>query len=565
MRSQNTVNSSIPCIKKTDGSLTESDFEKTCQFLNYFSSVYTTDNHILPEFRSNCTDRLDSFSCNSNDIVKIVKKLKSSSSSGPDGLNAYFIKRTIAVLASPLCKMYNVSLSNGVLPDEWKVAHIVPIFKKGDPHKASQYRPISLTSVVCKILERIVRVKLLDYILVNNIIPNEQHGFVPKKSTVSNLIECINDWTFNYDNGTATDVIYLDYSKCFDKVCHSKLLYKMRVYGISGTAYKWLECFLVNRVQHVKINTVVSPAANVESGVPQGTVLGPILFLLYSADLPQVVHHCRLSMYADDTKVYKSVRNENDCILLQNDLERIAKWAETWQMVLNPDKTKLLSIGNCKINFSYMLSGERIEKVNNINDIGVTIQSDLKFTIHCTNTVKKAYYVIRTIFNTFKQHESDFYLKMYQCFVRPILEYASQVWSPVLKCNIDRIEKVQRYYSRRICPRNMVYLDRLMHLKIDSLEERRIKCDLVLFYKLITNQIVIEIEGSYSFVTRSRSHSKNLYVYYSRTDKRKHIWINRLVKYWNSLAEDDVNAPSVYSFKKKLKNKNFIGRGSIFC
>ena len=565
VKSQTSVNYSIPCINKNDGTATTTDYEKCCEFLKYFSSVYIQDDNVLPDFSTNCKGNLNSFTCNAGNIVKVVKKLKHNSASGPDGMNVYFIKKILAVIASPLCRLYNVSLCQGSLPDDWKVAYIIPVFKKGDPHEASQYRPISLTSVMSKILERIVREKLLEYILDNNILPREQHGFVPKKSTVSNLIECLNDWTLNFDNNLATNIVYLDYSKCFDKVCHNKLLHKMKTYGITGSAFNWLESFLVNRVQHVKINGSLSPAARVESGVPQGTVLGPILFLIYSADLPQVVSHCKLSMYADDTKVYKSIRNKEDCILLQEDLNNIAKWAETWQMVLNPDKTKLLAIGNSKVDFNYVLNGKVIETVNHINDIGVTVQSNLKFTIHCSNTVKKAYYVTRTIFNTFKFHEPMFYKKMYVCYVRPLLEYACQVWSPMLKCNIDRIEKVQQYYSRRICSRNMSYFDRLNFLNIESLEQRRIKSDLVLFFKLNLDKISIDISNNYSIVSRSRSHSKHLYVFYSRTDKRKLFWINRIVSNWNDLNESDVIVESVQSFKKKLNNIYYVGRGSIFC
>jgi hypothetical protein len=565
VKRQTSVNNSIPCIKKADGTLTLTDYEKSCEFSNYFSSVFVKDNNVLPAFNYTCTDSLESFSCNVQSIIKVVMKLKNGSSSGPDGLSVLFIKKIIAVIANPLCKVFNKSLNEGVLPADWKTAHIVPVFKKGDSQSASQYRPISLTSVVCKILERIIRKKLLDYMLQNDIVPSEQHGFVPKKSTVTNLLECLNDWSLNFDKGVATNIIYLDYSKCFDTVCHNKLLYKISKYGITGQAYVWLSNFLLNRTQHVKINSSISPPAMVESGVPQGTVLGPILFLLYSADLPHVVRNCKISLYADDTKLYKSISNEHDCLLLQRDLDSIANWANSWQMSLNPDKTKMLSIGNCKVKFDYKLHGKSIENVTHISDVGVTVQSNLKFTVHCTNVIRKAYHVIRTIFTTLKYHDSHFYLKMYTCYVRPLLEYGSQVWSPLMKCNIDRIERVQRYYTRRICTNDMRYLDRLQELNIETLEHRRIKSDIVLFFKLISNVTSININEYYTFVHRHRGHNKTLYMYYSRTDKRKFYWINRIVKYWNSLNNVIVESSNVRQFKHSLETTQFIGRGSIYC
>ena len=565
IKSQTTVNQSIPSIKKNDGSLVFTDQEKAHEFINYFSSVSTMDNNVLPEFAPQCNGSLENFSCNVRDVIKVVMKLRNSSSAGPDGINVFFIKKILAEIANPLCKIYNVSLSQGTLPDDWKIAHVIPVFKKGDTQNASHYRPISLTSVICKILERIVRSKLLDYAINNNIIPKEQHGFVPRKSTVSNLLECFNEWSLNFDKGLPTNVIYLDFSKCFDSVCHSKLLFKLSKYGIGGSAHKWLESFLLNRVQSVKINNSLSSAAKVVSGVPQGTVLGPILFVLYSADIPNVVSNSKMSIYADDSKVYKAIRDVNDCKQLQKDLDKLSVWAEKWQLSLNPDKTKMLYIGNQNVSVDYTLCGRNIEKVDHMNDVGVIVQSNLKFTMHCTNTVRKANYVIHKIFTTFRNHDADFYRKMYISYVRPILEYASQVWSPVMKCNIDRIERVQRYYSRRILSHNLLYPDRLNILNLQTLEERRIQADIVLFYKLAASLTVIDVSNCYSFVNSHRGHSRHLYMYYSRTDKRKFFWINRIVSYWNNLENETVTCPNIARFKKIVKKVTFIGRGSFYC
>ena len=565
VKSQTSVCNSIPCLKRQDGSLAFTDYEKACEFNEYFASVFVRDNGILPAFSTTCSDSLNYFSCSQRDIVKVVRKLKNSSSPGPDGLNVFFLKMVLAVIVNPLCTMFNVSLNHGTLPSDWKTAYIIPIFKKGDAQKASQYRPISLTSVICKILERVVREKLLDYVMKNNIVPKEQHGFIPKKSTVTNLLECLNDWSQSFDNGRGTNVVYLDYSKCFDSVCHSKLLFKLSKYGIAGPALTWLGNFLTNRVQSVKVNNTISPSASVMSGVPQGTVLGPILFLLYSADLPAAVSHCKISMYADDTKIYKEITNIQDCLLLQQDLDSITNWAETWQMSLNPDKTKMLNVGKSKVSYTYTLNGGAIEQVDHMKDIGVIVQSNLKFTMHCTDIMKKALYVTRTIFTTFKFHDFNFYTKMYVTYVRPILDYASQAWSPLLKVNIDRIESVQRYYTRRICPNNLSYNERLALLQLDSLEVRRIKCDLSLFFKLLSGSSIIEIGNSYSFTDRRRGNSKNLYVHFCRTDKRKLFWINRIVPQWNCLSEEIVSSINTKSFKHKLNCINFVGRGSLYC
>ena len=574
IKRQNSVPTSIPSIKTDDGNLAVSDLEKANIFANYFASVFVKDNNILPDFETECNASLDTFTCNVVDIIKVIKRLSNNSAPGPDGYTPFFLKNILAHIVNPLCKVYNDSLQEGKIPSDWKIAHIVPIYKKGDAQKASNYRPVSLTSVICKILERIIREQILNFAFNNNLFPKDQHGFLPKRSTVTNMLECLDKWTNNFDKGSSTntnkgcqtDVIYLDYSKCFDTVVHSKLLYKLSCYGFEGTALQWLQSFLSNRSQIVKMGSSFSIPKEVISGVPQGTVLGPILFLFYSADLPKVIKYCNISMYADDTKLFMKIENDHDCLLLQEDLNSASNWADKWQLRLNPDKTNLLIIGTARVNSIYNLNGKIITKVDNICDVGINVQSNLKYTIHCNRLIQKAHFSIRNIFNTFKHHTSDFYVKLYISYVRPILESSCQVWSPIIKDNIDRIESVQRYFTRRLPGfRDVPYLQRLNRLNLESLERRRLKHDLILFYKIVNNKTLVDLENSYKFVHSYRGHNKTLYHYYSRTDKRKFYFINRIVNLWNDLPEDCVNSVSLSSFKKKLKYCILPGRGSIFC
>ncbi len=204
--------------------------------------------------------------------------------------------------------------------------------------------------------------------------------------------------------------------------------------------------FLMERKQYVKVCSSLSRCTKVLSCVPQGTVLGPLLFLCFSADITGSVNTSTLSIYLDDTEVFKGVADPADRQLLQNDLNAVFSWAELWQLSLNPCKTKHLRLGKCRYDFVYHLNGRPIDKVDNICDIGVYIQSNLKFTTHCNQLVKKAHFSIRNIFNTFKGHDMEFYVSLYQTYVRPILEYNSPAWSPHLKVNIYRLESVQRYF-----------------------------------------------------------------------------------------------------------------------
>jgi hypothetical protein len=227
-------------------------------------------------------------------------------------------------------------------------------------------------------------------------------------------------------------------------------------------------------------------------------------------------------MYADDTKVYRANNSLDDCDLLQEDLDRIYNWATKWQLTLNPDKTKHLRIGHGKIDYSFCLNMVEIDKTDSICDIGVQIQSNLKFTDHCSKLVKKSHFIIRNIFNTFRGHSNEFYVNMYTTYVRPTLEASSQVWSPYLKGNCEKIEGVQRYFTRRLSGlSDYSYQERLSILKLESLESRRTKADLVLYYKVLNGLIYINTDKCIRTYNSYRGHSKHLFHFYNQTEARK--------------------------------------------
>ena len=211
------------------------------------------------------------------------------------------------------------------------MAFVTPVHRKNDPQLVTNYRPISLTTIISKTLEKIVRKQMICHLLENSINPENQDGFMRKRSRASNLLNCLDKWTKNFDHGLETDVIYLDFQKCFDSVSHSKLLFKLSKIGFEKKAHKWLNSFLTDRKQCVKIGNCLSEPSLVLSGVPQGTVLGPILFLCFTYDLPSTVLHSEISMYADDSKLFRPIKSVEDVNLLQEDLNRIVNWAKTWR------------------------------------------------------------------------------------------------------------------------------------------------------------------------------------------------------------------------------------------
>ena len=236
---------------------------------------------------------------------------------------------------------------------------MTPVFKKGAKTSPSNYRPISLTSIICKILESLLRDGITAHLQANNVINASQHGFMSKRSCVSNLLQYLETLTSLVDEGHSVDVVYLDFAKAFDKVPHQRLLAKIKAAGIDGQVASWIAAWLSDREQRVVLNGVASGWQRVGSGVPQGSVLGPTLFLIFINDLDCVVDGIAsiLSKFADDTKLIRCVENETDREALQSDINALITWSDDWQMAFNRDKCKVMHFGKKNENYTYTMGG----------------------------------------------------------------------------------------------------------------------------------------------------------------------------------------------------------------
>ena len=297
-------------VCSNNNNLTSDPTEQANVFNNYFANVFTVDNGMLPNLPPRIDEHIacDSIMFTIDNVRNALLALKPSTSSGPDGLPNVLLKNLAHSVCIPLHYIFNSSFQTHQLPSQWLQAFVTPIFKKGATSDPSNYRPISLTSTCCRVMERIINAHLINYLLSNRLITKHQHGFLSKHSTCSNLLETVNDWTLALDNHLKTDTIYIDFQKAFDSVSHPKLLSKLASYNIRGDLFFWIAAFLNNRSQQVKINNSLSNIAHISSGVPQGSVLGPTLFLLFINDLPDgfVNLNCTVELYADDAKLYSS-------------------------------------------------------------------------------------------------------------------------------------------------------------------------------------------------------------------------------------------------------------------
>ena len=331
--------------------------------------------------------------------------------------------------------LFKKSLSSGTVPKKWKNVTVTPIHKGEDRHAAKNYRPITITSVLCRLLEKIIKKSVMEHFVSNNIIPKEQHGFVNRKSCLTNLLETLEDITKWQDLGIPVDEIYLDFAKAFDKVPHQRLLYKLEKLGITGALLIWIESFLYGRSQCVRIRNSLSESIPVTSGVPQGSVLGPLLFIAYISDLPCAITS-PATIFADDTKVYRRIQSIDDSQYLQEDLDSLADWCATWGMLFNTSKCVVMHFGKDNPKYLYHIEGRLLDRCSTHKDLGVVISDTLKPEEQISKCISKANMMVGMIRRTFTHIDNEIFLKTYKVFVRPILEYCQESWSPFLQKDI---------------------------------------------------------------------------------------------------------------------------------
>lgn len=348
----------IPTLRTSSGIPATSDHAKANALNDQFCSVFThEDSTNLPP----CTKRIPDMPDISFSVEGIIKQFKSinpNKASGPDLMPARLLKESAVECGDMFHHLFTQSYRCGTLPTSWKRALICPVFKKGDKSVPVNYRPVSLTAIPCKIMEHCVVSRIWEHLNHHHVITTKQHGFRNGMSCETQLIEAMNDWTTTLNKGKGQiDVILLDFSKAFDVVPHQRLLLKLRSYGITGKTNAWINGFLTGRSQEVVVNGTHSTLRPVRSGVPQGTVLGPLLFLIYINDIEKNLSSS-IRLFADDSALYRPIKSLKDAVLLQEDLFKLQNWAITWQMAFNVSKCKLLRITyrkSCRCNFIYRM------------------------------------------------------------------------------------------------------------------------------------------------------------------------------------------------------------------
>ena len=549
--------SCIEDLNRTDGTAARTNLEKAEELRLQFDSVFTKENISFLPAMPDCSagHAITDVEVTVFDVCKRLKELNVYKSPGPDGIHPRILSECAEQLSEPLTALFKLSMDAGVLPIDWKKGNISAIFKQGSRHEAANYRPVSLTCIACKIMESIVRDVIMQHLLANKLLSDHQHGFVPGRSCSTQLLKVIDEWTEALDKGKSLDVIYLDFAKAFDSVPHKRLILKMSAYGVRGKLLNWIENFLTDRWQRVTVMGESSEWSRVSSGVPQGSVLGPLLFLVYINDLPEMVRSSA-KVFADDTKLYRTVSAGPDAQELQNDLDSLHVWSQNWQLPFNANKCKVMHLGKGSIDKEYSIDGEVLQTVDMEKDLGVIIDKKLKFHQHAAQAVAKGFRMLGMIKRSFVNLNRQTIPLLFNSIVRPILEYGNCVWGPVFCGDQDQIERVLRR-ATRLDPslREQPYEQRLQQLNMPSMFFRRQRGDMIMVFQIMTGRLPI-LEGQLFERAEGRQGNRGHHLKLRKppvnTVTRQHCFAIRVINEWNQLPEQVVSAPSLNAFKNRL-------------
>lgn len=507
---------------------------------------------------------LNSVSTSPFEVESVLKSLKLGKATGPDAINNRVLKELSQPLSFPLSDLFNFSLTSGKVPLIWKEANVTPIFKKDDPSVVSNYRPISLLSAVGKVLEKIVHKHLFNFIRDNDILTTLQSGFIPGDSTVNQLVDIYNTFCQSLDQGKEVRAVFCDISKAFDRVWHRGLLYKLESVGISGSFLAWLMDYLKDRKQRVVLPGSASSWAPLKAGVPQGSILGPILFLIYINDIVDDIHSS-IRLFADDTSLYIIVDNPvHAADELNADLAKIHSWATKWLVSFNPAKTDSMVLSrkhNKPLHPPLNMNQHLINDVNFHKHLGLTFSKDCSWHDHIELVKAKAWLRINIMRRLKFQLDRKSLQTIFISFIRPLLEYANVVWDNCTQQQSNDLEKIQNEAARIVT--GATKLASIQSLLSDtgweSLASRREKHKLILYYKMVNNMtpeylssLVPPTVGSIS--RYNLRNETNLQTIPARSQHYYNSFLPSTTRIWNNLPEDTKNSLSVATFKNKLNN-----------
>ena len=432
------------------------------------------------------------------EVLDALAELKPSSSPGPDGVPAIVLKQCSSTLVQPIKLLLTRSIDEKIVPKYYKSSHVCPLFKKGNRALAENFRPISKTSHIIKTHERVLRNKLVSYFECNSLFSLNQHGFRAGRSTLTQLLQHFDSINEGLVNNIDTDSIYLDYEKAFDKVDHSLLLAKLSRYQLPDLFVSWVSSFLSDRTQTVVVGGMQSRPQRVISGVPQGSVLGPALFLVFINDIERCLTGSTIGFFADDTRISSHISTYQDMQVLQTDLNSVILWSIKNNMKLHSKKFELMihranPIGlsselpfHCNVSSYQLPDSSTLFETLILRDLGVQVSANGTWTNHINRMVEKAKGVSAWVCSVFKSRQKEVMITLYKSIVRSHLEYCCPVWNPKTIAEIKKLEDVQKQFTLKIAGlRDLNYYERLTALDLMSLQRRRERYIIIHMWKIL--------------------------------------------------------------------------------
>ena len=525
-----------------------------------------TSDHILPEFPPRCNNILDDVHITPSKVSKIISQLDVSTASGPDHIPVTVLKHCSPELSSILSKLFNKCITQSCFPSCWKCASVVPIFKNsGDRSNPLNYRPISLLSVISKVFESLINDAVVSHLESHGLFSDHQYGFRKSRST-ADLLTVITERIYRaLDGNGVARAVALDISKAFDKVWHSGLLHKLSAYGIRGKVFNILQSFLLDRSLKVILDGQSSSTFSINAGVPQGSILGPILFLIFINDLPDSSRLLsKVGIFADDTSIYECSEEKPDLFsqtelagTLEHDLSAILEWGTDWLVSFNANKTKLLSINRNDIveHLPISMDQNNLPESTSFKLLGLSFSKDLSWTNYITSIAKSASMKIGSLFRASGCLTNEAILHIYKTVIRPSIEYCCHIWAGAPASTLAMLDKIQKRITNLVGP--------ILASKLQPLSHRRMVASLSLFYKYFHGRCSTEL---YQLIPPLKTFNRN-----TRLAARSHSYTVSLPKYnrnfyrdsfiprtsavWNALPQSCFpDEYDLHSFKKKVND-----------
>lgn len=565
------VNTNITCMESDKGDVNEP--KKVANVLNdYFanvgpnlaSKIPTSDRHeFSDDLRLSNEESFKFQPVSESYVLNELKSLPDGKATGTDDLPAKLLKMAATSIAGPVAYLINVSLTTGIFPDIWKSARICPIHKGGDTNDPGNYRPISILPVISKIIERAVFDQLYPFLNSHGIIHDKQSGFRPKHSTMSALLNITEDWYNAIDNGSYVGVVMIDLKKAFDTVNHEVLINKLKTFNIHESSLRWFKNYLTRRKHITVVNGTKSDFANSVCGIPQGSIIGPLLFIMYINDLPSCTSHANVSMYADDTSL-DVISNNVDILVesLNQDLAKVNAWLARNKLSLNVPKCEVMVIGSrqrlakikdCDLNIH--INGVRLKRVHSLKHLGVIIDENMTWHDQVNNIKKKVLsglYMLKKGRDLFPMQTQSL---IFKSVIAPHIDYCDVIWGTCSANDLDVIQKLQNRAAKIITRANWYdsSTNALTMLNWDNIKKRQEYHEAVTMYKIINDYTPHYLRNRFKL----RNNKYNLRGYQvlqipkPNTNFKKRSLGYRGAVSWNSLNDNLKSARNVNQFKKQ--------------